>query len=152
MSSSNLHFADLLFELGTEELPPVSLKTLRDALKSNVSEALKAQDFSFETVEAFATPRRLALIVRHLSDAQPDKNVERLGPAVAAAFDADGNAKPAAVGFAKSCGTEVDQLERIQTDKGERLGFTVSQKGQPLSELIELIEKASDPKSYALGR
>lgn len=143
MSSSNLHFADLLFELGTEELPPVSLKTLRDALKNNVSEALKAQDFSFDTVEAFATPRRLALIVRHLSDAQPDKNVERLGPAVAAAFDADGNAKPAAVGFAKSCGTEVDQLERIQTDKGERLGFTVSQKGQPLSELIEQILNSS---------
>ncbi len=139
MTSSNQHFSDLLFELGTEELPPVSLKTLRDALKTNVAEALTAQDFSFESIESYATPRRLALIVRQLSDAQPDKEVERLGPAVAAAFDDNGQPKPAAVGFAKSCGTEVDQLERIATDKGERLGFTLSQKGQPLSELIEQI-------------
>ncbi len=139
MTSSNQHFSDLLFELGTEELPPVSLKALRDALKTNVAEALTAQDFSFESIESYATPRRLALIVRQLSDAQPDKEVERLGPAVAAAFDDNGQPKPAAVGFAKSCGTEVDQLERIATDKGERLGFTLSQKGQPLSELIEQI-------------
>jgi len=139
MTSSNQHFSDLLFELGTEELPPVSLKTLRDALKANVAEALTAQDFSFESIESYATPRRLALIVRQLSDAQPDKEVERLGPAVVAAFDDDGNPKPAAVGFAKSCGVEVDQLERIETDKGERLGYTLSQKGQPLSELIEQI-------------
>ncbi|GAA4346901.1 glycine--tRNA ligase subunit beta [Kangiella taiwanensis] len=139
MTSSQQHFADLLFELGTEELPPMSLKALRDALKANVGEALKANDFSFDTIDAYASPRRLALIVRQLSDAQPDKEVERLGPAVAAAFDGDGNPKPAAVGFAKSCGTEVDQLERIETDKGERLGFTLSQKGQPLSEVIEQI-------------
>ena len=139
MTSSNQHFSDLLFELGTEELPPVSLKTLRDALKINVAEALAAQEFSFESIESYATPRRLALIVRQLSDAQPDKEVERLGPAVAAAFDDNGQPKPAAVGFAKSCGTEVDQLERIETDKGQRLGYTISQKGQPLSELIEQI-------------
>ncbi|GAA4360827.1 glycine--tRNA ligase subunit beta [Kangiella marina] len=139
MTSSNQHFSDLLFELGTEELPPVSLKTLRDALKANVAEALTAQDFSFESIESYATPRRLALIVRQLSDAQPDKEVERLGPAVAAAFDDDGQPKPAAVGFAKSCGVDVDQLEKIATDKGERLGYTMSQKGQPLGELIEQI-------------
>jgi len=137
--SSNIEASDLLFELGTEELPPVSLKTLRDALKRNVEEHLKAQDFEFDSIESYASPRRLALIVRQLSGAQPDKNVERLGPAVVAAYDADGNAKPAAVGFAKSCGVEVDQLERIDTDKGERLGYTIAQKGQPLSAMIEEI-------------
>ncbi|AKE53104.1 glycine--tRNA ligase subunit beta [Kangiella geojedonensis] len=156
MTSSNQHFSDLLFELGTEELPPVSLKTLRDALKANVAEALTAQDFSFESIESYATPRRLALIVRQLSDAQPDKEVERLGPAVVAAFDDDGNPKPAAVGFAKSCGVEVDQLERIETDKGERLGYTLSQKGQPLSELIEqslnsALKKLPIPKPMRWG-
>ncbi|AOE50941.1 glycine--tRNA ligase subunit beta [Kangiella sediminilitoris] len=151
-----MHHSDLLFELGTEELPPVSLKTLRDALKKNVVDALKAKDFEFDEVEAFATPRRLALIVRDLSDAQPDKEVERLGPAVAAAFDDDGNAKPAAAGFAKSCGVEVDQLERIQTDKGERLGYTISQKGQTLSDLIEdiltgALKKLPIPKPMRWG-
>ena len=156
MSASKQHYSDLLFELGTEELPPVSLKTLRDALKANVSEALKANDFAFETVEAYASPRRLALIVRDLSDSQPDKDVERLGPAVDAAFDDDGKPKPAAVGFAKSCGVEVDQLEKIDTDKGQRLGYTLSQKGQPLSELIEQIinsalKKLPIPKAMRWG-
>lgn len=151
-----MHHSDLLFELGTEELPPVSLKTLRDALKNNVSDALKAKDFEFGSVEAYATPRRLALIVRDLSEGQPDKEVERLGPAVAAAFDDDGNPKPAASGFAKSCGVEVDQLERIQTDKGERLGYTISQKGQTLSELIEdilvsALKKLPIPKPMRWG-
>jgi glycyl-tRNA synthetase beta chain len=156
MSNSTPHYADLLFELGTEELPPVSLKHLRDALESNIEENLKANDFSFDSIEAYASPRRLALIVRQLSDAQPDKEVERLGPAVAAAFDDDGKPKPAAVGFAKSCGIEVDQLEKIETDKGQRLGYTLSQKGQPLSELIEQIinsalKKLPIPKAMRWG-
>lgn len=128
---------DLLFELGTEELPPKALKTLSDALRDNFAANLQSNDFTFDSIEKYATPRRLALIIRNLADSQPDKNVERLGPAVAAAFNDDGSAKPAAVGFAKSCGVEVDQLDRIETDKGERLGYTIAQKGQPLSELIE---------------
>lgn len=128
---------DLLFELGTEELPPKALKTLSEALRDNLAANLQSNDFTFDSIENYATPRRLALIIRNLADSQPDKNVERLGPAVAAAFNDDGSAKPAAVGFAKSCGVEVDQLDRIETDKGERLGYTIAQKGQPLSELIE---------------
>ncbi len=130
---------DLLFELGTEELPPKSLKTLSDALLQNLKTNLETNDFEFDSIENYAAPRRLAIIVRQLATSQPDKNVERLGPAVAAAYDAEGNAKPAAVGFAKSCGVTVEQLERIATDKGERLGYTIAQKGKSLSELIETI-------------
>ncbi len=128
---------DLLFELGTEELPPKALKALSDTLATNIKANLEANDLEFTKIENFASPRRLAVIVRELSSSQPDKNVERLGPAVAAAYDADGNAKPAAVGFAKSCGVEVEQLQKIETDKGERLGFTIAQKGKALSELVE---------------
>ncbi|NVJ65842.1 MAG: glycine--tRNA ligase subunit beta [Gammaproteobacteria bacterium] len=147
---------DLLFELGTEELPPKALKNLRDALRDNVAANLTANDLEFESIEAYDAPRRLALIVRQLADAQPDKNVERLGPAVAAAYDADGNAKPAAVGFAKSCGVEVADLQKIATDKGERLGYTIAQKGKALGELIEEIingalKKLPIPKAMRWG-
>ncbi len=147
---------DLLFELGTEELPPKALKTLSDALRDNFAANLQSNDFTFDSIENYATPRRLALIIRNLADSQPDKNVERLGPAVAAAFNDDGSAKPAAVGFAKSCGVEVDQLDRIETDKGERLGYTIAQKGQPLSELIEdmlnsALKKLPIPKPMRWG-
>ncbi|AUD79917.1 glycine--tRNA ligase subunit beta [Kangiella profundi] len=147
---------DLLFELGTEELPPKALKTLSDALRDNFAANLQSNDFAFDSIENYAAPRRLALIIRNLADSQPDKNVERLGPAVAAAFNEDGTAKPAAVGFAKSCGVEVDQLDRIQTDKGERLGYTIAQKGQPLSELIEdmlnsALKKLPIPKPMRWG-
>lgn len=148
--------ADLLFELGTEELPPKALKTLSDALKENLKANLEANDFDFSSIEGYAAPRRLAVVVRELTDAQPDKNVERLGPAVAAAYDADGNAKPAAVGFAKSCGVEVDQLQKIATDKGERLGYTIAQKGKALRELIEemingALKKLPIPKAMRWG-
>ncbi|MBD3653457.1 glycine--tRNA ligase subunit beta [Kangiella sp.] len=147
---------DLLFELGTEELPPKALKTLSDALRDNLAANLQSNDFDFDSIENYAAPRRLALIIRNLADSQPDKNVERLGPAVAGAFNDDGSAKPAAVGFAKSCGVEVDQLDRIETDKGERLGYTIAQKGQPLSELIEdmlnsALKKLPIPKPMRWG-
>ncbi len=147
---------DLLFELGTEELPPKALKNLRDALRDNVAVNLQAHDFEFDSIEAYAAPRRLALIVHQLSEQQPDKNIERLGPAVDAAFNDDGTAKPAAVGFAKSCGVEVDELERIATDKGERLGYTIAQQGQPLANFIEEIingalKKLPVPKAMRWG-
>ncbi|ACV27947.1 glycine--tRNA ligase subunit beta [Kangiella koreensis] len=147
---------DLLFELGTEELPPKALKTLSDALRDNFAANLQSNDFTFDSIENYAAPRRLALTIRNLADSQPDKNVERLGPAVAGAFNDDGSAKPAAVGFAKSCGVEVDQLDRIETDKGERLGYTIAQKGQPLSELIEdmlnsALKKLPIPKPMRWG-
>lgn len=147
---------DLLFELGTEELPPKALKTLSDALRDNLAANLQSNDFDFDSIENYAAPRRLALIIRNLADSQPDKNVERLGPAVAGAFNDDGSAKPAAVGFAKSCGVEVDQLDRIETDKGERLGYTIAQKGQPLAELIEdmlnsALKKLPIPKPMRWG-
>lgn len=147
---------DLLFELGTEELPPKALKTLSHALRDNLAANLQSNDFDFDSIENYAAPRRLALIIRNLADSQPDKNVERLGPAVAGAFNDDGSAKPAAVGFAKSCGVEVDQLDRIETDKGERLGYTIAQKGQPLAELIEdmlnsALKKLPIPKPMRWG-
>lgn len=127
---------DLLIEIGTEELPPRSLMTLAQALANGVIAGLDAAGLSRGEVQVFATPRRLALIVGALSAAQPDREVQRRGPAVNAAFGKDGKPTQAAVGFAQSCGVGVEQLERIRTDKGEWLGMLVKERGKPTAELI----------------
>lgn len=127
---------DLLFELGTEELPPKSLRTLQGALKQNVEAGLAEADLAHGQVFAYATPRRLALLIRDLARRQPDKTVEKRGPAVSAAFAADGAPTKAALGFADGCGATVDRLGRFKTDKGEWLVYREAIKGVPAETLI----------------
>jgi len=134
---------DFLFELGCEELPPKALPKLAKALHDNVASAFESIELGFSASEWFATPRRLAIRFNGLDSAQADKQVEKLGPAVAAAFDANGQAKPAALGFARSNGVELDQLMRKQTDKGERLAYIADVKGEQTKNLIqEILSKA----------
>jgi glycyl-tRNA synthetase beta chain len=130
--------ADLLIELGCEELPPKSLDALRESLFSGFTEGLRSNNiaFSAETSRAFSTPRRLALLIRDVADAQPDQVQERRGPSVQAAFDAGGNPTRAALGFARSVGLEVGELGREETDKGAWLHARVEQPGQPLDALL----------------
>ncbi len=148
--------ADLLFELGTEELPPVALKRLSDALTQEFTNGLDKQNISYGAVHAYASPRRLALVVSDCSLSQPDRDVERKGPAVAAAFDESGNPSKAAQGFARSCGAEVADLERLKTDKGEWLVYRISEKGKIASELLpaiaeEALNKLPIPKRMRWG-
>jgi len=131
--------ADLLFELGTEELPPTALKNLARAFTREFLAGLEAAQLTHAAVSSFAAPRRLALLVRELDRRQPDRDVERRGPAVKAAFDAEGRPTKAAEGFARSCGTTVDQLERQQTEKGEWLVYQVHESGKPASDLLPQI-------------
>lgn len=134
---------DLLFELGCEELPPKSLKKLSQALLDNVLSGIKEADLSYGKVQAYATPRRLAVIIENLSGFQTDKIVEKRGPAVQAAFAADGTPSKAVLGFAASCGATLEQLERVATDKGEWLVFKQAVKGQSTVELMpEIIRKS----------
>jgi len=128
--------ADLIFELGTEELPPVALKKLSDALTREFVAGLEAANLKHGEVTSYAAPRRLALLVKDLEHNQPDRDIEKRGPAVKAAFDADGNPTKAAEGFARSCGTTVDQLDRMQTDKGEWLVYQVHETGKAAGELL----------------
>ncbi|MES9992565.1 MAG: glycine--tRNA ligase subunit beta [Candidatus Thiodiazotropha sp.] len=128
--------AHLLFELGTEELPPKALKQLSNALTEGFVKGLEQANIKHGVVEAFATPRRLALLVRDCSRSQPDREIERRGPALKAAFDADGNPTKAAEGFARSCNTTVDQLQTTQTDKGEWLSYRIHETGQPAADLL----------------
>lgn len=131
--------ADLLFELGTEELPPVALKKLSDALTSAFVDGLQRANLSHGTVHAYATPRRLALRIEACSTAQPDRTTERRGPAVQAAFDAEGKPTKAAQGFARSCNTSVERLERLTTAKGEWLVYKFHEQGKPTTELLPAI-------------
>ena len=134
---------DLLFELGCEELPPKSLLKLSNALLNNIEAGLKSAELSYSTAVAYASPRRLAVIIKDLNSAQPDKSVEKRGPAVQAAFAEDGTPSKAAMGFAKGCGTTVDKLDRLKTDKGEWLAFNQEVKGFATEQLIpEIITKS----------
>lgn len=112
---------NLLIELGTEELPPKALKTLGQSFADNMEQALKDADLSYEAVSWFAAPRRLAVTVTALAESQQDKVVEKRGPAVSAAFDAEGNPTKAAMGWARGNGIDVADAERMATDKGEWL-------------------------------
>ena len=129
----------ILFELGCEELPPKSLKPLRDALQASVTEQLKEADISFDSIKAFAAPRRLALQIEGISEKQPDRTEEKRGPAIKAAFDADGNPTRAAMGFAKGLGIEASELTTIKTDKGDYVGYVQTIQGQATTELLPAI-------------
>lgn len=80
----------LLFELGSEELPPKNLLKLSNALLDGIVQGLQAAELTFTASKAYATPRRLAVLIGNLSTAQPDKTVEKRGPAIQAAFGPDG--------------------------------------------------------------
>ena len=130
---------NLLIELGTEELPPKSLRQLAESFASNVEAELNKAELIFEKVSWLASPRRLALVITNLHSAQADKVVEKRGPAVNVAFDAEGNATKAAQGWARSNGITVEQAERLVTAKGEWLLFKAEVKGKSVAELIPTI-------------
>ena len=127
---------NFLVEIGTEELPPKALKTLATSFADNVEAELNQAGLSFDKIEWFAAPRRLAVKVLNLTTQQPSKEIEKRGPAVSAAFDAEGKPTKAAEGWARGCGITVEQAERIATDKGEWLVHRAKIEGQPTKKLL----------------
>ena len=125
-----------LVEIGTEELPPKALRSLAEAFAAQVTAELDSAGLAHGEVRWYAAPRRLALKVAKLSAAQPDREVEKRGPAVSAAFDADGNPTKAAEGWARGNGITVDQAERLSTDKGEWLVYRAQVKGESAQSLL----------------
>ncbi len=134
---------DLLFELGTEELPPNALLSLRKALQENIVAGLQKSGLKYRQIKAFATPRRLAVSIQNLATRQPDQTVERRGPALQAAYQPDGTPTRATEGFAKSCHAGLDQLSVVRTDKGEWLCFKRFIKGVAAEQLIPDILRQS---------
>ncbi len=134
---------DFLVELGTEELPPKSLKELMTAFSAGIASGLQAAGLAHGEVQGFAGPRRLAVRVRGLAAQQPDITSARLGPMVAAAFDTSGAPTPTALGFARNCGVEVTQLQRVPSDKGPRLAWRSVQPGKATPALLPDIVAAA---------
>jgi len=134
---------DLLVEIGTEELPPRALRRLADSFADGVRAGLDDAGLTPARTRTFATPRRLAVLALGVPEAQPDRESTRRGPALSAAFDDDGNPTRAAQGFARSCGVDVEALERLETDKGTWLAHRVFERGRAAAELVpELVERA----------
>ena len=127
---------NFLVEIGTEELPPKALKTLATSFADNVEAELNQAGLTFDKIEWFAAPRRLAVKVLNLATQQPSKEIEKRGPAVSAALDAEGKPTKAAEGWARGCGITVEQAERIATDKGEWLVHRAKIEGQPTKNLL----------------
>jgi len=127
---------NFLVEIGTEELPPKALKTLATSFADNVEAELNQAGLTFDKIEWFAAPRRLAVKVLNLATQQPSKEIEKRGPAVSAAFDAEGKPTKVAEGWARGCGITVEQAERIATDKGEWLVHRAKIEGQPTKNLL----------------
>ncbi|SHE71874.1 glycyl-tRNA synthetase beta chain [Modicisalibacter ilicicola DSM 19980] len=145
----------LLVELGVEELPPGAIDALADGFAQGIAEGLRDAEVTFGEARAYATPRRLAVQITQLADKQPDREIERRGPALAAAFK-NGEPTKAAIGFARSCGVEIDQLVHLETDKGTWLGYRFEQAGETVTALLpEIISRAAEglpvPKNMRWG-
>jgi len=137
----------LLIEIGTQELPPKSLKTLMNGLSREVAAQLDALQLPYQEIESYATPRRLAVRINGLASRQADQKVERKGPSLTAAYDSEGNPSKALLGFAKSCGLEqLGSLETLETDKGAWVIYRSSISGKHLEDLIQTILDGSISK------
>lgn len=138
-----MHTQDFLLELGTEELPAKLLPTLAKALAENIAQGLQKAGLSYDLIRSFATPRRLSVSVAELQTQQPDRAVERKGPALRAAFDEAGNPTPALQGFARSCNTTVDKLTKLETAHGAWYVYRYQESGKSVFELLpEIVTKA----------
>lgn len=139
---ANSVYDDFLIEIGTEELPSKSLSDVSRFLGEQIEQELKKAEIQYGNFELFATPRRLAVLVKNISNYQKDREVIKTGPQVTAAYDAKGKPTPAATGFAKSCGVAVEELKTTQTPKGECLYYKQIIPGKTFVDLVpEIIKK-----------
>lgn len=134
---------DFFVEIGTEELPPKSLKTLASAFADNLAAELAKLELNHADVTWYAAPRRLAVRINALAAQQADKVVEKRGPALSSAYDAEGKPTKAAQGWAAGCGITVEQAEKLETDKGAWLLHKAKVVGAATTTLLsEVVQQA----------
>ena len=130
---------DFLVELGTEELPPKALETLSISFREGISGGLLDANLDFDSIETFAAPRRLAVIVRNLQSQQADQEEVLYGPPAKIAFDADGNPTKAALGFAARAGADASELKTAPDSDKKNAGKLMLErtiKGKQTTELL----------------
>lgn len=147
---------DFLVEIGTEELPPKALDNLAASLEQGIVKGLNREELNFTASYRYATPRRLAVLIHELQPQQADKTIERLGPAVSAAFTGQGAPTKAAQGFARSCGVAVEELDRSKSGGVEKLAFSLKESGRPVQDLLprlvrDALEQLPVPKRMRWG-
>ena len=152
-------FKDFIFELGCEELPSGSVWPLVEELSNLIAAGLDKAQLSYSEIKRFATPRRLAVIITELQTEQASQTVTRRGPAAISAFDKEGLPTPALSGFAKSCGVDIEQLSRIQTEKGEWMVYETQSLGSKTHQILpELVRHAlasltiAKPMRWGMGQ
>jgi glycyl-tRNA synthetase beta chain len=148
----------LLIEIGTEELPPKALDELAAAFARGIVEGIEKRGIAADlaSAKAYASPRRLAVYLAHVAVAQPEQTVERRGPALNAGVDAEGLPSKALVGFAQSCGVGVEDLEKLETDKGSWFVYRAVKPGQSTAALLpeilaEAVKALPIPKAMRWG-
>ncbi len=155
-TGAKLNKQDFLLEIGCDELPARYLKRLVNDLCAAIVQELGTAKLHFESTRTFATPRRIAVIVTQLDTKQPKRSIERHGPFVKDAYDKDGTPTLACIGFARSCGVSIDQLQQQDTPKGKRVCVSTTQPGLDTSETLAditetAIKKIPLPKTMRWG-
>ncbi len=127
---------DFLFEIGCEELPAGVVMPMLQQLKQHTLQCFQQHGIQHGHCQVYGTPRRLALHITDVLCATPTRQIEKKGPFLTAALNADGQPTPAALGFAKACGVAFEDLATCTEPKGERLSHTVTEPGQPLTDRL----------------
>jgi glycyl-tRNA synthetase len=129
--------ADLLLEIGTEEIPAGYIPPALKQLEELTARSLAEHRLAFETIRTLATPRRLTIWVQNLATTQPEQVVEVIGPPARIAYDAEGKPTQAAIGFARTRGLRLEDLKRVATSRGEYIAAQKLEKGQPTVALLK---------------
>lgn len=142
--------ADLIFEIGCEEMPARFVRPAMASLKELATKHLAEMQLTYDSLQTTGTPRRLTLMIEGLLAEQPERTDLALGPPVKNAYDAGGKPTKAAQGFAKSQGVAVEDLSQFDTDKGPRLGVSKTIPGRPAHQVLsELLPKLVAEISFA---
>ncbi len=144
--------SDFLLEIGTEEIPASYILPALEQLEKRASELLKENKIPFKEIRSLGTPRRLTLAIEGIATMQTDQSVEVIGPPKSVAYDKDGNPTRAAQGFARGQGVSVDDLDTVETDRGEYVCVRKIEKGRATIELLQehlptLITSLNFPKT-----
>src|SRR5262245_6194383 len=140
----------LLFEVGTEELPPSELPPVLRGLEDGARRLLAEARLACGALRVYSTPRRLALAVSDLAERQERQTVRVTGPPKSAAFDASGAPTRAATGFARAQGVGVEQLRTVVTERGEYLAAEREEGGQAASAVLPaLLERLIESLAFA---
>jgi len=130
---------ELLFEIGTEEIPAGFIPQALMDLESLAKKELEASRIDFNGIKTLGTPRRFVLVIESVSEKQRDEETRKVGPSKQAAFDGKGNPTKAAIGFAKSQSVPVESLTLVQTDKGEYVSSIKKEVGRSTLEILSFL-------------